>query len=164
MPMSVPGACARFSLCLISGKLPLCYYKNKHLALRDGLPCKNKHSSSASLLGTPAGAHTGSGATSSAVGTLAGNTAAPPSTSCCVSQAHWAQNHLLTPGPTSHIAHLAAQTTAMLLLRLIHRRKAAAKHTNSISRASTAGEGEGWQHLSGGSTGWEIKRDEEIES
>lgn len=73
MLLSVPAACARLSLCPTAGKLPPCGFKNKHFSLLDSLPCKNKYSSSASLLGTLAGAYTLFRGTSSTVGTLAGN-------------------------------------------------------------------------------------------
>lgn len=85
----VPGsACARplaNSLCV----------GLKISSLLDSFPCKNKYSSSASLLGMLAGAHTGFGGTSSTVGTLAGKTATL-STSPCVLAAQWAQNHRIT--------------------------------------------------------------------
>lgn len=54
-PLSAPATRARLSLCPTAGKLPPRRFKNKHLGLLGGLPCKNKYGISASPPG--AGAH-----------------------------------------------------------------------------------------------------------
>lgn len=54
-PPSAPATRARLSLCPTAGKLPPRQFKNKHLGLLGGLPCKNKYGISASPPG--AGAH-----------------------------------------------------------------------------------------------------------
>lgn len=93
-PPSAPAACARLSLCPTAGKLPPRRFKNKHMGLLGGLPCKNKYGISASPPG--AGAHALFGGTSSP-------TWPPPHESphAGSSEAGWVPNPPADPSPSN---------------------------------------------------------------